>query len=140
MEAGGLSKKSKSNGKEGVDYDDSRFTSKNEEKLYNKVWVRNGAVIERKLNVVALENTGIRFVQNFTSSRWINLMKFKAESVLTLCQEFMKNIKYNPETKKGKEKFCSWVRGKKLKVTQKSLRYLEKMTQSLSFRMLGCQT
>ncbi|GFY97631.1 hypothetical protein Acr_12g0001720 [Actinidia rufa] len=29
----------------------------------------------------------------------------------------MENIKYNPETKKGKEKLCSWVQGKKLKVT-----------------------
>ncbi|GFS39333.1 hypothetical protein Acr_00g0062300 [Actinidia rufa] len=29
----------------------------------------------------------------------------------------MANIKYNPETEKGKEKLCSWVRGKKFKVT-----------------------
>ncbi|GFZ16781.1 hypothetical protein Acr_26g0000510 [Actinidia rufa] len=29
----------------------------------------------------------------------------------------MANIKDNPEIKKGKEKLCSWVRGKKLKVT-----------------------
>ncbi|GFZ14447.1 hypothetical protein Acr_24g0006370 [Actinidia rufa] len=60
METGGPSKKSKSKGNEGVDYDVSRFTGKNEEKLYNKVWIRNGAVIERKLNLVALENTSIR--------------------------------------------------------------------------------
>ncbi|GFS40604.1 hypothetical protein Acr_00g0069500 [Actinidia rufa] len=105
MKVGGSSKKSKSKGKEGVDYDASCFTGKNEEKLYNKVWVRNGAVIERKLNVVALENTGIRFVQNFTSRGWINLTKFKAESVLTLCQEFMENIKYNPETEKDNPEF-----------------------------------
>ena len=63
-------------------------------------------MIERKLNIVALENTGIRFVQNFTSRGWINLTKFKAKSILTLCQEFMVNIKDNPETEKGKEK-CS---------------------------------
>ncbi|GFZ19877.1 hypothetical protein Acr_28g0005820 [Actinidia rufa] len=29
----------------------------------------------------------------------------------------MANIKYNSETKKGKEKLCSWVQGKKLKAT-----------------------
>ncbi|GFZ05437.1 hypothetical protein Acr_17g0010090 [Actinidia rufa] len=34
-----------------------------------------------------------------------------------LCQEFMANIKYNPETEKGKEKLYNWVRGKKLKET-----------------------
>ncbi|GFZ18293.1 hypothetical protein Acr_27g0000320 [Actinidia rufa] len=60
MEAWGPSKKSKSKGKENVNYDASQFTSKVEETLYNKVWVRNEAVIERKLNLVALENTGIR--------------------------------------------------------------------------------
>ncbi|GFS32708.1 hypothetical protein Acr_00g0024160 [Actinidia rufa] len=31
---------------------------------------------------------------------WIDLTKFKAESALTLCQEFMANIKYNPEIEK----------------------------------------
>ena len=36
-----LSRKSKSKGKENVDYDALRFTGKNEEKLYNKVWVQN---------------------------------------------------------------------------------------------------
>ncbi|GFS36492.1 hypothetical protein Acr_00g0046290 [Actinidia rufa] len=81
METRRLSKKSKSKGKKGVDYDASRFTSKNEEKLYNKVWIWNGV--------------------------------FKAESALTLCHK----RKYNPETKKGKEKLCSWVCEKKLKVT-----------------------
>ena len=99
VETGGSSKKSKSKEKENVDYDASRFTGKHQEKLYNKVWVRNGVVIKKKLNIVALENTGIRFVQNFTSKGWINLTKFKAESVLTLCQEFMEKIKDNPETK-----------------------------------------
>ncbi|GFZ15794.1 hypothetical protein Acr_25g0002030 [Actinidia rufa] len=89
METRGPSEKSKSKGNEGVGYDASRFT----------------------------ENTGTRFVQNFTSRGWINLTKFKAKSALTLCQEFMANIKYNPETEKGKEKLCSWVCGKKLKVT-----------------------
>ncbi|XP_057495951.1 uncharacterized protein LOC130780945 [Actinidia eriantha] len=115
MKTRGSSKKSKSKGNESVDYDASRFTGKHEKKLYNKVCIR--AVIERKLNLVTLENTGIMFVQNFTIRGWINLMKFKAELVLTLCQEFMANIKYNLETEKGKEKLCSWVRGKKLKVT-----------------------
>ncbi|GFY96757.1 hypothetical protein Acr_11g0010630 [Actinidia rufa] len=117
MEHGSPIKKSKSKGKAGVDYDASRFTGKNAENLFNKVWIRNGAVLERKLNLVALENTGISFVQNFTTRGWINLAKFKAESVLTLCQEFMANIKHEPETEQGKEKLCNWVRGKKIKVT-----------------------
>ncbi|GFZ14636.1 hypothetical protein Acr_24g0008260 [Actinidia rufa] len=117
MEHGSPTKRSKSKGKAGVDYDTSRFTGKNAENLFNKVWIRNGAVLERKLNLVALENTGISFVQNFTTRGWINLAKFKAESVLTLCQEFMANIKHELETEQGKEKLCSWVRGKKLKVT-----------------------
>ncbi|GFZ05177.1 hypothetical protein Acr_17g0007490 [Actinidia rufa] len=115
MESGGPSKKSKSKGS--VDYDYSRFTGKVKEKLYHKVWVKNGAVIERKLNITALENAGIRWVQNLTTRGWIDLTRFKAESILTLCQEFMANIKYNPETEKGKEKLYSWVKGKKLKVT-----------------------
>ena len=42
---------------------------------------------------------------------------FEAESILTLCQEFMANIKYKPVTEKGKKRVTSWVRGKKLKVT-----------------------
>ncbi|GFS36318.1 hypothetical protein Acr_00g0045330 [Actinidia rufa] len=117
MEHGSPTKRSKSKGKAGVDYDASRFTGKNAENLFNKVWIRNGAVLERKLNLVALENSGISFVQNFTTRGWINLAKFKAESVLTLCQEFMANIKHEPETEQGKEKLCSWVRGKKIKVT-----------------------
>ncbi|GFY90908.1 hypothetical protein Acr_07g0011040 [Actinidia rufa] len=106
MEHGSPTKRSKSKGKAGVDYDASRFTGKNAENLFNKVWIRNGAVLEWKLNLVALENTGISFVQNFTTRGWINLAKFKAESVLTLCQEFMANIKHEPETEQGKEKLC----------------------------------
>ncbi|GFS36372.1 hypothetical protein Acr_00g0045580 [Actinidia rufa] len=117
MEHGSPIKRSKSKGKAGVDYDASHFTGKNAKNLFNKVWIRNGAVLERKLNLVALENTGISFVQNFTTRGWINLAKFKAESVLSLCQEFMANIKHEPETEQGKEKLCSWVRGKKIKVT-----------------------
>ena len=42
---------------------------------------------------------------------------FKAESILTLCQEFMANIKYKSATKRGKERLVRWVWGKKLKVT-----------------------
>ncbi|GFS42198.1 hypothetical protein Acr_00g0078460 [Actinidia rufa] len=66
MEHGSPTKRSKSKEKAGVDYDASRFTGENVENLFNKVWIRNGAVLERKLNLVALENTGISFVQNFT--------------------------------------------------------------------------
>ncbi|GFY82744.1 hypothetical protein Acr_02g0009840 [Actinidia rufa] len=117
MEHGSPTKRSKAKGKAGVDYDASRFMRQNDKKLFNKVWVRNGAILERKLNLVALENTGISFVQNFTTRGWINLTKFKVKSVLTLCQEFMENIKHELETEQGKENLCSWVRGKKLKVT-----------------------
>ncbi|GFZ16827.1 hypothetical protein Acr_26g0000970 [Actinidia rufa] len=46
--------------------------------------------------------------------------RFKAESIITLCQEFMSNIKHKPVTEKGKEKMISWVRGKKLKMTSYS--------------------
>ncbi|GFS36414.1 GDP-L-galactose phosphorylase 1 [Actinidia rufa] len=122
MEHGSPTKRSKSKGKAGVDYDASRFTGKNAKNLFNKVWIRNGAVLERKLNLVALENSGISFVQNFTTRGWINLAKFKAESVLTLCQEFMANIKHEPETEQGKEKLCSWVRGKKIKCNKTRLK------------------
>ncbi|XP_057507328.1 uncharacterized protein LOC130790315 [Actinidia eriantha] len=117
MERGSPTKRLKSKGKAGVDYDAFHFTGQNEKKLFNKVWVRNGAVLERKLNLVALENIGIRFVQNFTSRGLVNLKKFKANSVLTLCQEFMANIKHESKSEQGKEKLCSWVRGKKLRVT-----------------------
>ncbi|GFS34062.1 hypothetical protein Acr_00g0032030 [Actinidia rufa] len=116
MEAGGSGKKSKSKGKESVDYDSSRFTGKVEEKLYNIVWVRNGAVIERELNLVMLENSGIKLFQNFTSQGYISLTMFKAESILTFFQEFMANIRYNLVTEKGKERLTSWVQGK-FKVT-----------------------
>ncbi|GFZ06714.1 hypothetical protein Acr_18g0008840 [Actinidia rufa] len=58
METRGLSQKPKSKGKESVDYDSSWFVGKVGDRLYNKVWVRNGAVIERRLDLVALENSG----------------------------------------------------------------------------------
>ncbi|GFS34035.1 hypothetical protein Acr_00g0031890 [Actinidia rufa] len=60
METGGSSQKQKSKGKESVDYESSQFVGKVEERLYNKVWVWNGAVIKRRLDLVALENSGIR--------------------------------------------------------------------------------
>ncbi|GFZ18286.1 hypothetical protein Acr_27g0000250 [Actinidia rufa] len=117
MEAGSSGKKSKSKGKEKVDYDSSRFTDKVKEKLYNRVWVRNGAVIKRELDLVILENSSIELLQNFTNRGWISLTMFKAELILTLCQEFMANIKYKLVNGKGKERLTSWVRGKKLKVS-----------------------
>ncbi|GFS36594.1 hypothetical protein Acr_00g0046870 [Actinidia rufa] len=76
-----------------------------------------GSVIERELDLVTLENSGIELLQNFTSRGWISLTMFTAESIFTLCQEFMANIKYKLVTEKGKERLTSWVRGKKLKVT-----------------------
>ena len=60
---------------------------------------------------------------------------FKAKSILTLCQEFMANIKHRPATEK--EKLISWVRGKKLKVSPDTfaeiLRSRELRTPSSSF-------
>ena len=32
-----------------IGYDDTRFTGKIEENFYNRVWVKNGAVMERNL-------------------------------------------------------------------------------------------
>ncbi|GFS42896.1 hypothetical protein Acr_00g0082390 [Actinidia rufa] len=116
IEAGGSGKNSRSKRKENVDYDSSWFTDKVEEKLYNRVWVRNGAMIERELDLVTLENLGIEFLQNFMGRGWISLTMFKVELILTLCQEFMVNIKYKPVTERGKEKLISWVLRKKLKV------------------------
>ncbi|GFY95309.1 hypothetical protein Acr_10g0006940 [Actinidia rufa] len=104
MEAKGLDKKSKSKRNEKVDYDSSRFAGKVEEKLYNRVWVQNGAVIEQELDLVTLENAGIKLLQNFMSKGWISLTMFKAESILTLCQEFMVNIKCKSATERGKER------------------------------------
>lgn len=59
MEHGSPTKRSKSKGKAGVDYDASCFTRKNAKNYFNEVWIRNRAVLERKLNLVSLENTGI---------------------------------------------------------------------------------
>ncbi|GFS29009.1 hypothetical protein Acr_00g0004960 [Actinidia rufa] len=120
--AGGLGKKSKSKRKKSMNYDFSRFTGKVEEKFYDRVWVRNGAVIKRELNLVMLENSGIELLQDFTSRGWISLTMLKAESILTLWQEFMANIKYNLVTKKGKKRLTSWVWGKKLKGQRKKRR------------------
>ena len=111
------SKKGKEKEPINLDYDHILFVIKIEERLYNRVWIRNGAVIERELDLVSLENIGFKYLQNFRTQGWINLTMFKAESILTLCQEFMANIKHRPVTEKGKERLVSWVRGKKLKVT-----------------------
>ncbi|GFS36692.1 hypothetical protein Acr_00g0047450 [Actinidia rufa] len=58
-----------------------------------------------------------RFTGKVEEKLYNNLTMFKAELILTLCQEFMANIKYNPVTEKGKERLTSLVWGKKLKVT-----------------------
>ena len=85
----------KGKGKEvaNVDYDATRFTGKIEEKLYNRVWVRNGVVIEREFNVNSFENMGFGYLEDLTNWDWLTLAKFKVESILTLCQEFMATIK-----------------------------------------------
>ncbi|GFS29100.1 hypothetical protein Acr_00g0005390 [Actinidia rufa] len=101
METRGSGKQSKSKGtgsKKGkekeptnLDYDHTQFTRKVEKNFYNRVWIKNGAVIERELDLVEL--------------------------ILTLCQEFMANIKHKLVVEKDKEGLISWIRGKKLKVT-----------------------
>ncbi|GFS38834.1 hypothetical protein Acr_00g0059720 [Actinidia rufa] len=126
---GGSSKQSKSKGSSSqkgkgkkkestnLEYDATRFTEKIEEKFYNRVWVKNGVVIEREFDLNSFEDLGFGYLQKFMTQGWLNLASFKAESILTLCQEFMSNIKHKPVTKKGKERMIRWVMGKKLRVT-----------------------
>ena len=47
-----------------MDYDDTRFTVKIEEKLYSRVWVKNGPVIEREFNVNSFENMGFGYLED----------------------------------------------------------------------------
>ena len=90
-----------------LNYDASRFTKKLEEKLYNRVWVRNGTVIEKKLDLVSSEDICLGYLQDFTNRGWINLTTFKVQSILIICKEFMENIKYRPVTEKGKERLIN---------------------------------
>ena len=76
-----------------MDYDITQFTGKIEEKLYNRAWVRSGAIIEREFNVNSFENMGFGYLENLMNRGWLTLAKFKVESILTLCQEFMATIK-----------------------------------------------
>ena len=61
---GSSSQKCKGKEKESnnLDYDHTRFTRKVEEKLYNRVWIRNGDVIEKEIDLVTLEDIGIRYL------------------------------------------------------------------------------
>ena len=56
----------------------------------------------------------------------------------------MENIKHNSETEKGKEKLCSWVRGKKLKVTPDTFVEIFEIPREdnseFEFLNMGCQT
>ena len=45
-----------------LDYDHTRLTRKLEEKLYNQVWDKNGAVIEREIDLITLEDKGIGYL------------------------------------------------------------------------------
>ena len=81
------------------------------------MWVKNGAMIKRELDLVSLKDIGLGYLQDFTNRGWINLTIFKAELILTLCQEFMANIKHRLVIEKGKERLISWVMGQKLKVS-----------------------
>ena len=91
---GSSSQKGKKKEPTNLDYDHTQFIGKLEDKLYNRVWARNGAVIEREIDLVTLEDIGIGYLQDFTNRGWISLTIFKAESILTLYQEFMENIKH----------------------------------------------
>ncbi|GFS32862.1 hypothetical protein Acr_00g0025140 [Actinidia rufa] len=93
-----------------IDYDTSRFIRKIEEKLYNRVWVRNGAVIESEFNLFSFEDLGFGYLDDFTARVWLNLVSFKAESIFTLCQEFMANIKHKPVTKRDSGFGCYFPR------------------------------
>ena len=53
---GTSSQKEKEKESTNLDNDHTRSTKKVEEKLYNRVWVRNHAVIERELDFVSLED------------------------------------------------------------------------------------
>ncbi|GFZ15886.1 hypothetical protein Acr_25g0002950 [Actinidia rufa] len=124
MKTGGSGRQSKSKGSSSqrdkgkdielivVDYDATRFIGKIEEKLYSRVWVRNGAVIEREFNLFSFENLGFGYLDDFTARGWLKLASFKTESILTLCQEFMANIKHKLVTEKGKERLINWVQGR----------------------------
>ncbi|GFZ19876.1 hypothetical protein Acr_28g0005810 [Actinidia rufa] len=59
MEHGSPTKRSKSKGKAGVDYDASCFTGKNAENLFNKVWIRNGAIPREENPEFAFPNVGM---------------------------------------------------------------------------------
>ncbi|GFS32071.1 hypothetical protein Acr_00g0020660 [Actinidia rufa] len=76
---GSSSLKSKGKEKEStnLDYDHTRFTKKVEEKLYNRVWIRNGAVIERELDLVSLENIGIGPVTKKSKVKLISWVRDK---------------------------------------------------------------
>ena len=96
-ETGGSGKQSKSKGSSSqrdkrkdrefiiIDYDATQSTGKIEEKLYNQVWVRNGAVIEREFNLFSFENLGFGHFDDFTAQGWLKLASFKVESILTFC-------------------------------------------------------
>ena len=85
-----------------LDYDATRFTRKIEKKFYNRVWVRNGTVIEREFDLNSFKDLGFGYLQNFTNRGWLNLVSSKAEPILTLCQEFMSNTKHRSMNEKGK--------------------------------------
>ena len=76
------------------------------------MWVRNREAIEREFDLNSFEDLGFGYLQNFMNWGWLNLASFKVESILTLCQEFMSNVKHKPVTKKGTKRMISWVMGK----------------------------
>ncbi|GFS37315.1 hypothetical protein Acr_00g0051340 [Actinidia rufa] len=100
-----------------LEYDHTWFTGKVEKKLYNHVWIRNGVAIGREFNLNSFENLQFGYLEDFTNRGWMNLASFKVESILTLCQEFMSNIKHKLVIEEGKERMISWVWEKKLKIT-----------------------
>ena len=62
------------------------------------------AVIEKEFELNSFEELGFGYFHEFVNWGWLTLASFKADSILTLCQEFMSNIKHKPIIKKGREK------------------------------------
>ena len=74
------------------------------EKAYRKIWVENGAVIEREIRLNAFDD--FAWEKEFVNRGWLGLASFKKECVVTLCAEFMENIS-SSVAKKGSEHIMS---------------------------------
>ena len=55
--------KGKGNEAANLEYDNTQFTGKIKKNFYNRVWVRNGAVIEREFDLNSFEELGFGYLQ-----------------------------------------------------------------------------